>query len=275
LTDDPVRYDPYGRVAKAVTGLLDAASDGKIARWWRDVLCDWNDKQRRKLIKTAVLAYPYGVTEGGMQKDLAVGFKEICKGEVREDRPKGAYVWLAEKVDEAIRTVLPGAARSREYIRGLADHVVDQGKFVVWRSPSGFPIINANFLSQVERLRYTSGQTQRVAIRDSEERDEKVARRSVAANFVHSLDASHLVRCVLSANYAGITNILTIHDCLGILAPDVADMTRIFYRELYVMYKSANWLDYLRLNNGYHTPPVMGVYDLEQLATIKPNYGIT
>jgi DNA-directed RNA polymerase len=190
----------------------------------------------------------------------------------RPKKLKRPYIHLAEIIEEAIRAVLPGAVRSRTYLRSLATSVLSRGQFVSWRSPSGFPIIQANYEPNVKRLRVTGGHKMNVTIGDKLTIDTEGAIIGVAANFVHSLDAAHMLRCVLSAKRAGITNVLTIHDCLGVLAADAADIHRIFRRDLYVMYKSTNWLDYLRQNNGYDTPPEMGDYKVEQLP--KSNYGL-
>ena len=49
--------------------------------------------------------------------------------------------------------------------------------------------------------------------------DKKKARSGVAPDFVHACDAAHLMMTVNAAAEEGITNIVTVHDSFGCLAP--------------------------------------------------------
>jgi DNA-dependent RNA polymerase len=277
LCDDPRRYDIYGMVANDAIATLKAGNfkskrERKRAAWWCQVLEDWTPRDRRKLVKQAVMIFPYGSSPHGMMGDIGDGFREIChRRGVSDEHMPGTLKFLAEVIVESIGRVLPGAAHSRKYLFDLAAHSVSNGQFVKWRSPSGFPIIAAYYKPNVVTLRLGRGQEMKVTIGDKPTVDTKTAITSVAPNFVHSLDAAHLMRCVLSANRAGITNLLTVHDCWGCLAPDAADMHRIFRNELYMVYNYTNWMQNLALNNDFSTPMLFGGYDMEQLP--RCNYG--
>ena len=58
----------------------------------------------------------------------------------------------------------------------------------------------------------------------------------LSANFVHSLDAAHLIRVVNRANEEGIANLLTIHDSFAVLAPQAAHLGKIVREELRDLY---------------------------------------
>jgi DNA-directed RNA polymerase len=65
--------------------------------------------------------------------------------------------------------------------------------------------------------------------------DKPKARSSAVANFVHSLDASHLARTIneLAANHM---DVLCVHDCFAVLAPHAEQFHITNREELALMY---------------------------------------
>ena len=58
------------------------------------------------------------------------------------EAPKGAFGYLAKKVLEACGLELRGPKRVMDYICAAAEHCTEQGRFLEWTSPSGFPVSN-------------------------------------------------------------------------------------------------------------------------------------
>jgi DNA-directed RNA polymerase len=59
---------------------------------------------------------------------------------------------------------------------------------------------------------------------------------AASPNFIHSLDAAHLIRTVLAANSEGIRDILTVHDSMACLAPYARRFGQLIRRELATLY---------------------------------------
>ena len=57
--------------------------------------------------------------------------------------------------------------------------------------------------------------------------DADKAARSAAPNFIHSLDASHLIRTVLAVTDAGINDLAVVHDCFAVPAGDAAQFSKL------------------------------------------------
>jgi DNA-directed RNA polymerase len=57
-----------------------------------------------------------------------------------------------------------------------------------------------------------------------------------APNFVHALDASHLIRVVNAAASEGITSLAVVHDSFGCLAPQARELHRIIRKQLALLY---------------------------------------
>jgi DNA-directed RNA polymerase len=199
----------------------------------------------RDLLKRPIMTLPYGVTQRGMLDQI----KETCE-ELGIAAPFEAIGRLRDHIWKAIEEKLPGAMETREYIQGLAQHCLDRGAYLQWVTPSGFPVDNRYRKSRAPRVRLPfSGQSAKIADGyTNEPRKEKIIN-SAVANVTHSMDAAHLALSVNAAVERGITNIMTIHDCFGTLAPDVHHFGQIRRWELAKMYWTYNPLAALRATN--------------------------
>src|SRR5262249_34719510 len=117
-----------------------------------------------------------------------------------------------------------------------------------WRSPSGFPVSSAEYepnivevksLLRGERVRYRVGSGYKDKLK------KRACLDAAAPNFVHSLDAAHMVSTINNLVGQRITAVLGIHDCFGGLAPDALDILRATRAEFDRLYKNHNWLKVL------------------------------
>ena len=127
------------------------------------------------------------------------------------------------------------------------------------------------------RIYSSDGSSLKVANGDADEIREAKAIRSAAPNFVHSMDASHMIRVTMAAREAGITNLMPIHDSFGCLASDAANLNRIIRRELFLLYyggdgRVRHWLDCLRIDNGVTDIPPLPIGDYDPEAVIAAEY---
>jgi hypothetical protein len=152
---------------------------------------------------------------------------------------RGVFLYLAEKVLEACEIELPRPAGVMRYLRDIAKHCTDRGRFPEWTSPSGFPVSNRYNVPKYYFVECKSGKVKvkhKIADGVTEKIDVAHVRRAVSANIVHALDAAHLVRVVNAANREGITNLVTLHDCYFATAPQLSRLQEIILDELANMY---------------------------------------
>ena len=191
------------------------------------------------------MTLPYGVTKLGMLDQI----RDACD-ELGIVAPFEARVRLRDHVWKAIEEKLPAAMETRKYIQDLAQDCLDRGTYLQWVTPSGFPVDNRYRKSRAPRVCLPfSGQS--VTIADgytNEPREEKIIN-SAVANVTHSMDAAHLALSVNAAVDRGVTNIMTIHDCFGALAPDVHHFAQIRRWALAKMYWVYGPLAVLRAAN--------------------------
>jgi DNA-directed RNA polymerase len=252
LTNAGEPQDVYSEVIAQVMTALET-DDNEFAQWWLHCLKACEPKQKRKLLKTPVMTFAYSATAIGMADKIAKEYDDLFQpNEPNEEYYKRMY-YLAERVMEACKNELPGPAKVMEYIRELAEQCTQRGGFLEWRSPTGFPVSN----------RYQRPRTKRVpliwygdvvykpkiAVGALPKINKKKTLDAAAPNFVHSLDAAHLIRVVLAAQSEGIINVLTVHDSFACLAPQATRFNQIIRRELAMLYARQDHPSGLRDHN--------------------------
>lgn len=219
-------------------------------------------KKRRSIVKRSVLAYPYGVTKAGMRDGLIVdGFTDGIAG----SRHRNAW-YLAEKIDVAVRDVVISAGRLMDWFRKVADDTAKLGKPIAWVAPSGFPVSMHYFVRESKEVRTCLARISVQVPTNDNDVSASAQVRGIVANFIHSLDASHLVDTVLNANAAGITDHQFVHDSFGCHACDV-DELGVKIRESFVRMHSndilKSFIDSVE-RTGYKTSdlPPSGTLDI-------------
>ena len=134
---------------------------------------------------------------------------------------------------------MPGPLAVMRCIESLASEATERRDILKWEI-IGFPVLNDYRMPNVRTINIRDSIRGRVRHEIAEgtlpDIDEEKAIRSASANFVHSLDAAHLIRVVNRANEEGIANLLTIHDSFAVLAPQAAHLGKIVREELRDLY---------------------------------------
>jgi DNA-directed RNA polymerase len=226
-------------------------------QWWRDQLRGREEKQIRKLLKTPIMTFAYSVSAIGMADQITEDYEKLF----RPNHPIGqkAAYYLALKIMEACKEALPGPAGVMGYIRDLAAHLTERDRFLKWRSPTGFPVSNQYQQPKTKRIPliwYGDVYKPTSAVGAFPKINKRKVLDAAAPNFVHSLDAAHLIRVVLAAQREGIINILTVHDSFACPAPQATRFNQIIRRELAMLYACQDHLRGLRNYNGINDDTV-------------------
>ena len=259
LLESDDRHDIYSEVACRLR------DDGL-----QECFSDLTDKELRALVKRPVMTYGYSVTEQGMSRQIYEEYEEL-----REcNPPKGASLALAKQIEAVLVDLLPGPARIREWIRAIAQSRTDEGKFLQWKSPTNFPVINryeeplTHELHLKMRKSGENGQGVFIRYRPqvAEGHTGKILLNNTlngsAPNFVHSMDAAHLIRVVLASVEEGITDIVTVHDSYGCLAPHCKRLNQIIRTQLGILYQTYDPIRTLCNCNPSNVPaPELGDLD--------------
>jgi DNA-directed RNA polymerase len=245
LTDTDAPRDIYLVVTWDVMKLL-ADEDQRLLnkkktnawcfQWWRKRLSELDERQKRKLFKTPTMTFAYSSTVSGMADKITETYAQLFDG---NEPWGGAATFLARAVRLACQDRLKEPVRIMEYVRELALYRFKQNKFLEWRSPTGFPC--ANIYQEPDVIDVDLGYggiRSRYTVADGalpEMKRDKMLN-AASPNFVHSLDAAHLMRTVLAANREDIRDVLTVHDSMACLATHAQRFNQIIRRELAMLY---------------------------------------
>jgi DNA-directed RNA polymerase, mitochondrial len=291
LTPQEVPADIYQTVADRVKQRIegDLKSQDKQRRELAQMCLKYGIT--RKIVKRNVMTYSYGSNAYGMTEQLREDLmqplsKEVALGK-REEHPFGSGLWasdyLARQTYAAIEEVIHGPAQAKTFLQKLARSLSHEGKPLRWKTPVGLPLVNRYQKVDTKqgklwlhdrgvRVRYTV----KLAIGDQAEIDKTRAANGIAPNFVHALDAAHLLRTVNAAVKEGITSLATVHDSFGCPPSRAARFRRLIREEFVRMYNEHDVLaevyeqaradlsdvDAKRMPSG---PPQKGSLQIEQL----------
>ncbi len=260
-TDTP--SDVYQIVADAVQPLVDA--DIEAGGEWAvnkdttvhidNVATPWIGKLNRSVVKQPTMTTPYGVTMRGVDGQLQEFVKKYQaeKGvPFTNPHPEGtmkqACSYLASKVDEAITTTMLKAKTAMFYLQDTAEEFSKQTNMpITWETPNGFLVVQDRRRQQGKRVElYTGGSKLRTSVTvnsDTPNIHPQKARSGIAPNFVHSLDACHMLKTVDACWDRGISSFSLIHDSYGVHHADLTEMRNVLREQFVDMYADSNVLD--------------------------------
>lgn len=268
--------DIYGEVARvAISGLNSMDGDGradgdKLLRLGID----------RSTTKRSVMTLPYGLTKhssGGyisqwLRKKHGQHYPEFSE----YNRAKNL---LNDVVWDSIGKVVKAAREGMDWLQDVASIAAKEGNPLIWRTPTGFLVHQEDVRSKVKRIDTAlSGSRIQYSIREYTDKiDVSAMKNGSAPNYIHSLDASHLVKTVLETE--GINSFQMIHDDFGCHACDIPELHRAIRVAFVRMYRDADLLDKFRrevqegLDTELPAPPELGDMDIEQVLDSEYFFG--
>lgn len=266
--------DLYADVGAKVMEIL-ANSHEPFAREWLSWGID------RKITKRSVMVLPYGGTFLSNLDYVRDAVRDRIESTGRpswltDDNDKDAYIFLAKVVWEAMHEMVKGPIDGMNYVRKLVRTWAKArpNRKLHWISPCGFPVV-AYYPARKVAVNAPRGEIngERVVLQAYEATDAinwKETETAAAPNFVHSLDASHLILSMKRASELGITNLAVVHDAFGTTPTKTAEFAQVLREEfakLYLRQPLATLQDALS-NLGVEppSPPAMGLLRPNEIA---------
>jgi len=206
-------------------------------------------RSRGKLAKQPTMTTPYGSTKQGTKEQLLRALREIKRdtgedllaGVKSEDRFQ-AVLYLAEVMRKAIDGTVQKACEAMKWLQDVAGIAAEEGVPFSWRAPSGLMVRQAYNKQEAKRVRCMIDNRPRTltltmdmddGLRQSavcenayfgewkNTLDKRRQKTAMPANYIHSLDAAHLVRTVNYAKDKGIDAFAMVHDSYGAHAGNI------------------------------------------------------
>ena len=299
VSDKP--QDVYKQVAAKAQEMADA-SDEEYARRWPQLAgkktrageqeinlddyrkCWSNFPVSRSIAKRPTMTYCYSATRFGMQKMILQTLRELDKE--REAKGEGPYLggvdnyhastWLSYAMWEAISEVVVAASEAMQWLRDAAKVASEADLPIWWTTPVGLPILQEYKALEGQRVKaHWAGQRVDLLIHtETSSLDKRAQANGIAPNFVHSLDASHLMSVALRAREKGVNSLAVIHDSFGTHAADtdlLAEILRETFIEQYTPDVLGRFYEELKsqlpdeLADKLPAPPKAGTLDLNEV----------
>lgn len=192
----------------------------------------------RKVTKRPVMVLPYG----GMFKSCMDYVSEAVEDKVKAgaENPFGddlsaASRWLAKHVWDSIGDTVIAARAAMSWLQKMARIMTAHGQPLTWTTPSGFVVCQHYRETKADRIktRFFGSIIQYRSPEHSDKIDLNRQASSVAPNFVHSMDASAMMKTIERCAEEGIRSFAMIHDSYGTHAADTDKLASIL-RECFV-----------------------------------------
>ena len=232
----------------------------------------------RVLTKRNTMTLPYGATLNGFRGQLLKELPEyVEKGKVdlkqfntRAGR-RDVALYLARVNDKAIRHVVIKGMEGREYLQKTARILAKESDTITWTTPTGFQVVQ-QYRKQESKVIDTYFGKARLRMRLSEDLPESNASKhasALAPNFIHSLDASHMITVINRCADNGITEFSMVHDSYAVPAGDSQFLFSAIRDAFVDLYVGSDPLEdfYVaqseRFNVRLDPPPAKGTLDPE------------
>jgi len=232
LRHTEVPSDIYTEVLTVTKGLL-AENQEPLAKVWMD-------KIDRKIVKRPCMTFAYSVTSIGIRDQIASEMRKKTNGQYLSGHENWqAAAFLAPIVEEAIRDVVKRAAEAMDWLKLIAKQHTDNALPTTWMTPLGFPVVQPYRRAKGKKFEvmFAGIRTHVTLTIESHNIDGRKQQLSVAPNFVHSLDATHLMMVVNRLAGEEVTrSYAMIHDSFGVHACDVDELHFIIRDEFIKLY---------------------------------------
>lgn len=206
----------------------------------------------RKVCKRPVMTLAYGSGQ--------YGFADQIYEDTARDNPHFAGVgdrqaaqYLAKLTWKAVQTTVVAAIEGMECLKKIATALAKADMPVEWVTPMGLPIQQMYLARKTEsfQLRLGNASTRYriyvTTVSENEDVDRHKQATGVAPNFIHSLDATHLMMSINEASKEGCVNFSTVHDSFGTSLGEAARLRRIIRQQMVKLYTEHDPLaDFLR-----------------------------
>ena len=201
----------------------------------------------RALVKRPVMTTPYGATLYGMRDQIHEEMKkQLDKGKVFQGILEGEDLWvhckyLSKFVYNAIGEVVVSARKGMDWLQDCAKKLNELDRPIYWTVPTGFLVKQKYLKSTVSQIiTIINGKMSSLyaAHGDSDKLNKSKQVNGIAPNFVHSLDACHLMKTVISGNDEhDIESFAVVHDSFGTHACDIETLGEILREKFIEIYK--------------------------------------
>lgn len=222
--------DVYKQVANVVSKLVEEdALNGE------ENALIWHGKIDRKIAKRNVMTLPYGAKKFGFANQIREELAKRGSEYLGIDDDFEAATYLADKMWDGIGQVVIAARQAMDWLQQCARIMNRTGNDLQWTTPVGLKVIQQYRKHNTVRIQTYWGGMRHTSnlIEHNNRLNTTKQTNGISPNFVHSMDACHLMLTVEECIENGISDFAFIHDSFGTHAANVDKLNDIL-REIFV-----------------------------------------
>lgn len=227
----------------------------------------------RKVTKRSVMTLAYGSKEYGFAEQLTEDIIEPAENEGRFyfANKFQAAKYLAKLIWNAVQKVVVKAVEGMQWLQQMARLVTKDGHVVTWTTPLGLPVQQSYMACEPYsyQLRYGGKITRLYNYRPTGDINKTAQANGIAPNFIHSMDACHLMMTVNMAKDRGIRHFAMVHDSYGAPLAQAGLMFRTVREAFVQMYTENDVLEQFKadmmayIKKGEEVPAIPAKGDLD------------
>lgn len=237
----------------------------------------WSKCLNRALVKRPVMTTPYGATLYGMRQQIYEELKkQMDKGTHFDGIDGSTDLWphckfLATHIYEAIGRVVVSSRQGMKWLQDVSRVLAKEDRPIFWTLPTGFIVKQKYMKSTVKRIfTVLNGQTATLfaGVGDSHKMNKPRQTNGIAPNFVHSLDACHLMMTVNKARiHHDIESFAVVHDSFGTHACDIERLGIVLREAFSELYSDDVLLKFKEEQRNIELPeiPEYGQLDIKEV----------
>lgn len=290
LTGNDKPRDIYAHIATLAQHEVEYSTDERASVWR-------GGKITRGIAKGPCMTYAYSATRLGMAGQIEDALRELDKTAMARGLPphlrgednRAAAFWLAGIFQRLLQNAVPAIRLAMDWLRSTS-HLVSKANLAMrWETPLGLPILHrySRVPSNSVEVHY-GGRKLQLQLRDHDSKesltaniDASAAANAVAPNFIHSMDATHLMLVANGCADQIIHSLAVVHDSFGTHAANT-DKLGVILRETFVNLYKADLLGQLRegvleqlrnypeLADQVPPLPTLGSFDIDEV--LHSNY---
>lgn len=255
--------DIYAAVCTVLISKLEYKKDEELAQQWLTYGLD------RSISKKPVMTLPYGSTRRSCTDSILRHIKENAPLHFGESKWKAAQ-YITPLLWDSIGEVVVAAREAMAWLQKCSRILSKENLPIYWKTSLGFPVYQDK--KKMENTRVETQLMGRLFYTVSNPTDQICSRQQasgISPNFVHSQDATHMLR-VATAAVAEDMDVAMIHDDFGTHACDIPRFNEIIRNEFVDMYSKDVLGDFKKQveeSSGLELPelPPTGVLDVQQI----------
>lgn len=251
--------DIYAAVCHVLNGKIGLMLTDETASKWSDYGIE------RGLSKKPVMTLPYGSTRSSCTDSILAHIRSNKPMHFGDNAWQAAQ-WLTPPMWESIGDVVIAARAAMDWLQTVSRILTKHNEPVVWTTSLGFPVYQAKYKQSRKRV-YTQllGGIEFSLAQDTDDLCSRQQSAGISPNFVHSQDATHMLRVAARARKSDM-DLAMIHDDFGTHACDIPEFNKIIREEFVSMYEVdvlQEFKDQIERETGIELPALPPKGDLD------------